>query len=414
MTRSKRTFAVATNFAFLLVCASPACAVRLTDKNSPADNGAVTGAPVDCLQITPVGTGAPGTAAALKLVGRYDMTDPAGAKFDWSGNYITASFNGTEVSAGIEVPEGQDNDFVFTAVVDDLPPINFRVTPQQKSYLIASGLPAGDHEVVVMRNSEALNGTTIYTGFNFGADGVPLPPTERPRRIEFIGDAITCGYGILGTNASCPDDIEIRAATENIYLAYGSQTARTLSADVVTTCFSGKGVVFNYQEKPNDLDATTTIPQYYERTIATQADPPWSFAEPEPDVVVISAGTSDFMRDVNMDGIADGIDLDAFHDGYLAFVKSVRSRRPNAHIFMAVSPMLTDEFPLTNSRRDMRDVLGRIASEMADSGDMKVYRIEFVEMGDRYGYGCEYYPNLDVHRIMANQLVGAIRQKTCW
>jgi hypothetical protein len=35
-------------------------------------------------------------------------------------------------------------------------------------------------------------------------------------------------------------------------------------------------------------------------------------------------------------------------------------------------------------------------------------------MGERYGLGCDYHPNLDVHRIMADQLAAAIRSKTCW
>jgi hypothetical protein len=40
--------------------------------------------------------------------------------------------------------------------------------------------------------------------------------------------------------------------------------------------------------------------------------------------------------------------------------------------------------------------------------------MELVEMGVRYGLGCDYHPNLEVHRIMADQVVGAIRSKTCW
>ena len=40
--------------------------------------------------------------------------------------------------------------------------------------------------------------------------------------------------------------------------------------------------------------------------------------------------------------------------------------------------------------------------------------MNLVEMGFRYGLGCDYHPNLEVHGIMAQQLVGAIRLKTCW
>lgn len=399
---------------------APGCVVKLSEKNSPIAAGGVTGEPANCSQVQAIGVGGPGTGEpAQKLVGRYDMTDPQRPKFDWSGNYLTARFEGSEVSVGISVPDGQDADFVFEAVVDQQTPVKFVVTPSQPSYLLAKDLPPGPHEVLVMRNSEALYGITQFTGFNFGASGKLLPPTERPRRIELIGDSITCGYGIEGTNATCPYDVEVRPGvrlpiTQNIYLAYGSAAGRALDADVVTTCYSGKGLRLNYRENETDRDKTTTIPQFWERTLANRNDMPWSFQEPEPQVVVINVGTNDFSRDVNQDTIADGIDLGAFHDTYLQFLQAVRARRPDAHIFIAVPPMMTDKFPLDNARTDLKNILGRLVDERAAAGDTKVYRIELVEMGSRYGLGCDYHPNLEVHQIMTQQLVEAIRSKTCW
>ena len=92
----------------------------------------------------------------------------------------------------------------------------------------------------------------------------------------------------------------------------------------------------------------------------------------------------------------------------------VRARRPDAHIFLATPPMVTDQFPLDNARRNIRDTLLRIVSEQASAGDAKVHQMDLVEQGFRYGLGCDYHPNLEVHRIMARQLVGAVRSKTCW
>lgn len=76
--------------------------------------------------------------------------------------------------------------------------------------------------------------------------------------------------------------------------------------------------------------------------------------------------------------------------------------------------MLTDQFPIDNARSLLRDILHRIVVEQQKSNDMQVYQMDLVEMGFRYGLGCDYHPNLEVHRIMATQLVGAIRSKTCW
>ena len=436
-----RAFAVC---AFLL----PACVVRLSDRNAPLQNGGVSGGPVDCANVPPLGEGAPSTdpkAVKTKFLGRYDFSVPDRPHFDWSGNSMNARFHGTEVTWGAEA----GIEIVFEQIVDG-----------KAAQVILGGLvenktvtvqvPDGDHEITVVRSSEALFSDGAFIPFTFGAGTTQLAPIERPRRIEYIGDSITCGYGNEGANATCPYDVPIRPEldtngnpifnkageqqfvkipeSQNIHLAYGSIAARKLAADAVTLCFSGKGVVLNYREQgvgegkilnPDDApdpDAKTTIPEYYLRTIATINKPDWDFAkdQPQPQVVVINIGTNDFARDVNQDSIADGIDVAAFRAGYRKFVDFVRSKRPDAHIFLAVPPMVTDKFPLDNARTDFRNTLTSIAQEMNGQGDGKVYSMELVEMGVRYGLGCDYHPNLEVHRIMAEQVVGAIKSKTCW
>ncbi len=472
----------------------PACVVRLSDRNSALENGGVSGPAADCKVVVPVGEGAPSTdpsAAKTKYVGRYDFSDPTRPTFDWSGNYMNARFRGTEVSWGAD----SGIEIVFEQIIDGKVERVIRGGPDPDlSKPLTIKLPEGEHEITVVRSSEALFSVGAFIPFAFPPGTVQLPPIERPRRIEYIGDSITCGYGDLGPNATCPYDVPFRGRkipeSQNIYVAYGSIAARRLAADAVTLCFSGKGVVLNYREQgvgegkllnPSDLpdpDAKTTIPEYYLRTLASVSEnltcvangdcgsnvcieglcrctssdqccadkniakcdargnkcapPPagapgtgntcrnkpnvWDFAkdQPQPQVVLINIGTNDFARDVRQRGIADGLDENAFRAGYKKFVDFVRTKRPDAHIFLAVPPMVTDKFPLDNARTDFTNILRSIADELNHAGDGKVYSMELVEMGVRYGLGCDYHPNLEVHRIMADQVVGAIRSKTCW
>ena len=444
--RSLRTAAALCFTAGVTSLASQACVVRLSDRNAPLENGGVTGPNADCGVVQPPPEGAPGTGpAATKFVGRYDLKVPTKPRFDWSGNMMTARFEGPgEVTwgaeAGVEmvfeqVIDGQAEQIVLGGLIE-----NQTVTRQVGS---------GTHEIIVVRSSEALYSDCSYVPFTFSGGAKQLPPTEYARRIEYIGDSITCGYGDEGPNATCPYDIPIRKvkneatgvledvkipASQNIYLAYGSLAARKLSAQATTLCFSGKGVYQNYREAcrgegrcdpgkaPDDPDAKTTIPEYWLRTLATErpdtGGAAYDFAketdQDKPQVVVINIGTNDFARDLNQDSVADGIDLVKFRDSYKAFVQFVRTKRPGADIFIAVPPMVTDKFPLDQARSDFRSVLRAVAADLNASGDPKVYAMELVEMGVRYGLGCDYHPNLEVHRIMADQLVGAIRAKTCW
>lgn len=472
----------------ILALTLPACVVRLTDRNSPAENGAVTGVPANCKALQGIlGKGGPDGAAEPKFVGRFlfpakgDPENGIPARdftvFDWSGNYIQIRFKGTEkVTVKLSLPPSQNpQDQMVQVALDNLAPVNRQVTvtrdPKTNKPTITpapsfdvTGLSKGEHELTIWKNTEAQKGALEFRGFELNG-GELLPPNRRPRRMEVIGDSITCGYGNLGENATCPFEVKIREVktpdgktipvtvplTENQYLSFTSQTARNLSADVVTICWSGKGVYKNYKENVRfdptgaavpAADATTTVPDLWEkRTIANDAtNNLWDFTkekpEEKPQVVVISLGTNDFARDTKPaypedDGkpveqrrlpgnnIPDGDmndpkEYDTFVQTYLKFVEKVRANRPDAHIFLATPPMLTDQFPLDNARTKVREALVRIVAARDKAGDGKVYAMDLVEMGFRYGLGCDYHPNLEVHAIMAQQLTGAIRSKTCW
>jgi Carbohydrate esterase 2 N-terminal/GDSL-like Lipase/Acylhydrolase family len=457
----------------------PACVARLADRNSPEPNGGVTGEPANCSAIQILPHGAPAGEAAPKFVGRFLFSEdlPGGAKFDWSGNYVTIRVQNTsKVTAKLRipvVPPAQDQ--MFTFVVDDLPPATRHLTVKkdasgnptdepEENYDIVGLDPSKVHEITIYKNTEAQKGAVEFKGFDLNG-GTLLPPTRRPRRIEFIGDSIVCGYGNEGKNATCPFEIKLREAknaagrtipvtlplTENQYLAFTSITARALDADAVTVCWSGKGAYQNYKdryvidEKTGDFvredgklkldeDSLQTMPKLWlERTVGSDDTTKWDFAqekpEEKPQVVFISLGTNDFSRDsepppsdptklagdnVPDDTMTKPEEREKFFQAYFDLVKNVRERRPDAHIFLAVPPMVTDQYPIDDARKYIRNTLLRIVAEQAKVGDRKVYQMDLVEQGFRYGLGCDYHPNLEVHRIMADQLTGAIRSKTCW
>lgn len=456
------------SLACMIVLAAPACVIKLSDRNAPIENGGVTGDGAACgsVPVTPHAT--IGTNPEIKFVGRFDMRDPQKIRFDWSGNEIVARFEGSSVRAYLTAYK---QDVQFIAQVDDLPPVKKLIEavpaansnePAPQEFVIAEGLGPGPHQVILHRNTEAQSGPSAFLRFDFGG-GRLLPPPQRARRIEMIGDSITCGYGNEGQNATCPYSVTVRRdekgdpvnvpVTENQWLAYGSLVGRQLDADVTTVCWSGKGVYFNYRVLKDDPTRDATIPQLWsERTIGgvdigeppeqevegqglVLKGPPWDFTkEPEYQAVVINLGTNDFTRDVEDnetgerkqegDNVPDGTIyksdpngvpyMDLYRSAFVKLVRDVRARRPNAHIFLATPPMITDQYPLDDARKRHFQVLLDVVSEMEKSGDKKVYAMELVEQGTRYGLGCDYHPNLRVHELMAEQVAGAIRSKTCW
>ena len=69
---------------------------------------------------------------------------------------------------------------------------------------------------MIKRTEAFVGGTVTFSGFT--VDGTLVSPTPAKsvnydRKLEMIGDSITCGYGVLGTSPSC----SFSAQTESAY-----------------------------------------------------------------------------------------------------------------------------------------------------------------------------------------------------
>jgi len=65
-------------------------------------------------------------------------------------------------------------------------------------------------------------------------------------------------------------------------------------------------------------------------------------------------------------------------------------------------------------RSAAREMLNDVVNAFLTRGDTRIYYMEFLDQGVRNGMGCDFHPNLKTHELMADQLTGAIRTKTCW
>src|SRR5205807_2650882 len=104
-------------------------------------------------------------------------------------------------------------------------------------YEAATGLPNGEHTLELFKRSESFVFNIQLLGIQLEAGKKLLPPEPAAkRRIELIGDSITCGYG----NECANEKEHFSLATENNYLAYGPLAARAVKADCVQIAWSGK------------------------------------------------------------------------------------------------------------------------------------------------------------------------------
>lgn len=277
-----------------------------------------------------------------------------------------------------------DESPLYSVRVDDEAPRILPVTPGTGSYVLGEKLsPDRPHTVVVTRETEALAGAHEMIGFELvpGGELLPLPKDRETRReIEIIGDSITCGYGILGTDASC----KFSYATERASEAYGVLAGRALGVDVAQVCWSGRGVYRNYDEPDQP-----TMPQLWKPARAPQK---------LPSAVVVHLGTNDVLAP------RAPFDPKAFEDAYVSFLDRIREAYPKPPIFVAISPML--EGP---NRTLVTASIERIVARRRSDGESRLDTIAFDEQGQRVG--CDWHPDREMHRVMAKQLEAALRGK---
>jgi lysophospholipase L1-like esterase len=343
---------------------------------------------------------------ALRFVGRTltDGTDPDGNGnctpaapcYEWSGTEVLARFTGATAFHLMMSDYGSYFDVYVDGVLQASPIVG---SAGQSDYAIATGLTASaTHEVSLYKRTEASsNGRTQILGYKFPNGGTLLPPPPpQSRRIEVIGDSITCGYGVLGTNGGCTPD----SANEDHDDTYEAITARALDADLYTTASSGRGMYVNI-----DGSMTDTLPNIYGLALPYGNGPnglwtsAWSYSAWVPDVVVINLSTNDFLF--------AGDPGQPFVTAYVAFVKRLRQYYPSAWIFCANGPMLTGT---------QRTTAGTyIQSVVTTLNDPKIAYFAFDEQSQNAAnQGCDGHPNVATDQAMATTLTSTISAALGW
>jgi lysophospholipase L1-like esterase len=324
------------------------------------------------------------TPGAVRYVGRFDESDPSGPRFAWSESGVAVRFKGTRLDVKMKDPSGLN---AFQIVVDGAPTTIVATSATKDTYTVASGLPDAEHEVLLVKRTEARVGEVQLLGL--APDGALLPPPPAPaRRIELIGDSITAGYGNEGANERC----HFSPGTENAYMTYGPLAARALGAEAAIVAWSGKTV--------------DGMSELYDRALPNRAESRWDPQAQVPDVVVINLGTNDLTR---------GDHEYAFMQGLGKLVDRVRANYPKALIVLALGPMLTDNWPagkqmLTRARVGVR---GAVAAKQK-AGDSRVVYLEFPTHDGATGYGCDFHPSLKTHQMMADRLASLIKAEMAW
>jgi len=334
-------------------------------------------------EATPLPQAVSPTDPHLRYSGRWDSGDPAGPRAMWSACSVSLRFSGTALNAQLG---GQANS-AFQIVIDGEPKSVITLKDSQSLYPVASGLSAGEHTVELCKRTEAFVGMVQIKGFQLPEEGKLLDLPKVTRRVEFIGDSITAGFGNEAPNEREP----FRPETENAWLAWGAVASRILKAELMCEAQSGIWLMENGRDEP--------MPKRWDRVFFYDSNNKWDFTRWQPDAVVINLGTNDAGRP---------IDPKTWNDAYHAFLAQIRKVYPQAHLFLTIGSMShgpMGEIPKLNEA---------IVEECKKAGDSKVHAVTLALQDRANGIGAAWHPSAKTDEIMGQTIAAAIAKELGW
>ncbi len=232
---------------------------------------------------------------------------------------------------------------------------------------------------------------------------LPISPTkEKLRKIEFVGDSITCGFGVEGLNGVDLFD----TMQENPWTAYAARTGRKLEADYHLVSWSGIGIISSWIPEDEDTPLEDPLmPDLYqytdkslEQAMRLSAYEKWDAGRFTPDCIVVNLGTNDMSY---TRGIQERIDT--FGRSYADFIRDIRSKNPRASILCVLGVLGQELFPEIEKQ----------VTELRRT-DKNIYSHQFELQSESDGIGAEGHPSLKTHIKLAEDLGDTICEIMNW
>jgi len=333
------------------------------------------------------------TDKSIVYTGRVSTSRGGYARYTYPGVQIRCNFTGTGIDMLMKPGSGY-----YMVEIDSITPYKVLSSEEDSLVLLAHGLEPGEHSICVTSINEGVKNRPEFHGFvlDEGAKAGRRPVLPQ-RRLEFIGNSITCG---LGNEAESPKT-EATPDVQNWYFSYDAIAARELKAQCMVVARSGIGVYRNCLGKPTgDKDV---MPDLYPYVTFGSTGEKWDFTTYTPDVVCIGLGTNDTTN--------PSYDTELLYQGFMRLYADVRGYYPKAKIIFLTGTMLKKD---SKRLRDLCGALNRLQRDVRAKGDKEVYRLDFTPADGSLGYGSGYHPSLRQHQLMAKELTALIRKVTGW
>ena len=317
--------------------------------------------------------------ADLAMLGRFDEQADGTRRIGWVGSGFTLRAEGpvrvTLTDSGgnrFDVWEGDETRILV---------------PEAGTATYTLGEAGVTQDITLRRRSESISaGLTTIDAVEAGAtEPVALPD----RRILFLGDSITAGFGVTGPDEHCGYDVD----TSSVQDTYAVIAAEAFDADYHIVAISGRGAIYNYDDHP-DPNMAAHVTMALPDTAGTWDARAWT-----PDIVVVNLGTNDWST------YDPGT---TFAGNYTGILVELAGTYPDAEILSLTGPLLEGD-----QEKAIEDGVA-VAIERAERQGVQARAVAISLPPDGEIYGCSRHPNARAMRHMAEQVIPEIAAETGW
>ncbi len=354
----------------------------------------------------------------LRIYGRVSERQDPLVLF-WTASGIEMRLKASEVWVEVESSYSLYEPWVSVTVNDAF--VSRQMLPKGRYYipLIRNMNPDEEKTIRLFKDVQAMSEDEEHCLkiYSILLDGefVELPPKDL--KLEFVGDSITSGEGVIGAKQ---EQDWISMFFDSVH-SYATLTAQALNADYHIISQSGWGVLSSWDNNPK-----CALPDYYTKLCGLAsgednkkrgADLPYDFSKWSADVIIINLGTNDrgafenpeyidpvtgkiTKQRLNADGSMNEDDLRKFSDKCVKFLEVLRKCNPSSKILWAYGMIGTPMEP---------SILEAIKEYKSETGDEEVYYVRLPENTDET-VGSRCHPGPKNHAQAAQVLIQEIKR----
>lgn len=238
------------------------------------------------------------------------------------------------------------------------------------------------HTLRIVKETESNYNLCKVSAIGFSGELLP-PPKNKSKYVEYIGDSLSCGMGLLGKKGV---EWPQTSRWEDVTRGYTYMSAQSLDVDYSIISESGIGLAGSWFDPLFDFYSAWS----YKRDKGEKYD----FSR-VPDLIIINLVTNDFYLNCDLK-ICSLEEVEQKTKEFITFVRSSYDK----------------QIPILWVSRFMRlgdsyvDIVDKAIADMGGE-DAKIYRLDVPTSAG----GAQGHPDIEGHRVACEHVVNYVRQK---